>query len=129
MTNFPRQTEPSSGWPPLPEFIRPEQVTFVGEHTGPAEKKLTDVLRRFFAHRPTFFLRAHLARISFGEPSACSVVLCIRHADNIEENLHRGFKRMFSEVIRTGRSFDLMFLGEAQERELRKVCQPFYQAA
>jgi len=128
MSNFPRKPEPRPGPIRLSEVITPSEVRFVGEQTSPADDELKDRMRRLFAQTPKIFRRAYLARISYGEPSVCSVVLCVRHVDSIEETLQRGFKHMFSEVLRRGDFYDWMILGEEQEHELRKVCEPFYEA-
>ena len=128
MSNFPRKPEPRSGPVELPHVITPPEVTFVGEQTGPAENEMKDRLRRLFALTPQIVRRAYLARVSFGEQSAVSVVLCVRHIASIEETLQKGFKHMFSEILRRGNFYDWLILGEEHERELRKVCEPFYDA-
>ena len=127
MSNFPRKPEPPSGPMRLSEVITPREVRFVSEQTGPAEDELKDRLRRLFAQTPKIFRRAYLARVSYGDPSVCSVVLCVRQIESIEETLRRGFKHMFSEILRRGDFYDWMLLGEEQELELRKVCKPFYE--
>lgn len=130
MSNFPRKQESSSEWVELPEVITPSHIEFVGEATGPDEDKFKDRTRRLFAAQTTqIFRRMYLARVSFGEPSALSVVVCVRHVDTIEQTLQRGFKHMFSEIQRSGKFYDWMTLAEEQEQELRKVCKPFYELA
>jgi hypothetical protein len=130
MSNFPRKPAPASKIADPRELIAPLRVEFLGEQTGPAEEKLKEHLRRIFtAQTPNVFRRAYLARISYGEPSVSSVVICIRHAGHIEEALQRGFKHMFGEISRGGDFYDFMTIGEKQEQELKKVCRPFYEAA
>jgi hypothetical protein len=86
-------------------------------------------LRRIFEQTPRIFQRAYLARVSYGEPGVSSVALCVRNVDSIEETLQKGFKHMFREINRRADFYDWMIIDEKQERELRKVCKPFYEAA
>ena len=54
---------------------------------------------------------------------------CVPNIDSIEQTLHKGFKHMVGEISRRGDFYDCMVIDEAQERELRKVCKLFYEAA
>src|SRR5690348_6625245 len=98
MDNFPRTPKPSSGWPQLPEIISPSEIRFLGEQAGHAEDQFKANMRRLFAVPPRICLRAYLARVSYGEPSVYSVLLCLRHTESIEQELQRGFKHMFREI-------------------------------
>ena len=129
MSNFPRKAARASRFADPREIIAPSHVEFLGEQTGPAEENIKEGLRRLFTMTPRVFRRAYLARISCGEPSVSSVVICVRHTDHIEETLRRGFRHMFGEISRGGNFYDWMTIGEEQEQELRKVCRPFYEAA
>jgi|ERR1022692_3047109 hypothetical protein len=128
MNNFPRKHEQRSGFPPLREIITPCQITFVGEQTSLADDELEERMRRLFA-QCKHVRRAYLVQASFGEPPVCSVILCERHVEHIEETLQRGFQHMFGEISRGHNFYDHMLIGEEQERELTKVCKPFYEAA
>jgi hypothetical protein len=129
MSNFPRTPKPLSGPVKLAEVIAPGSVEFLGEQADPADEQTKATLRWIFEQSPQVFRRAYLARVSYGEPGVSSVVLCVRNIDSIEQTLQRGFKHMFDEVSRRGDFYDWMIIGEEQERELRKVCKPFYEAA
>lgn len=133
MNNFPRKTQRSSGWPQLAEIVTPSNLQFLGEQNGPDEEKLKNFYRHIFTQmnlRSKIVQRAYLARISYGEPPMQTVVLCERQCERIEEVLMLGPSRhMFGEISRRGDSYDRMLIAEEQERELRKVCQPFYEAA
>jgi len=128
MDSFPRNPKLNSGWPRLPEMIRPDEIKFLGEQEGKAEDQFKVNMSRLFANQPGIFRRAYLARVSYGEPSICSVLLCLRNIESIEHELQRGFKYMFSEICRVGDFYDSIMLNEEQEQELRKVCKPFYEA-
>jgi hypothetical protein len=129
MSNFPRKANPSSGRFELPEVITPSRVEFLGEQTDPADEHKKTRLRWVFEQTPRIFQRAYLARVFYGEPGVSSVVLCVRHIDDIEQTLQKGFAHMFREISRRGDFYDWMILDEEKERELKKVCKPFYEAA
>ncbi len=128
MSNFPRKPESKSEPSRLSELITPSQVTFLGEQTGPAEDELEKRLRELYVQRPEVWRRAYLARVSYGEPSVCSVVLCIRLGEFVEESIQKQYGHKFSDIRRSGDFYDQMFIREEQELELRKVCAPFYEA-
>jgi hypothetical protein len=128
MSNFPRKTKPSSGPVELGEVIAPPSVEFLGEQTDPADEQKKARLRWTFEQPPRLFQRLYLARVSYGEPGVSSVVLCVRYIESIEQTLHKGFRHMFGEITRRGDFYDWMVIGEEQERKLRKVCEPFYEA-
>ncbi len=129
MSNFPRKPKPSSGPAELGEVITPPSVKFLGEQTDPDDEQKKASLRWIFEHTPRVFQRAYLANVSYGEPGVSSVVLCVRNSDSIEKTLHKGFKHMFGEINRRGDFYDCMIVDEDQERELKKVCKPFYEMA
>ena len=129
MSNFPRKTKRPPGPVELAEVVAPRNVDFIGEQTDPADEQRKARLRLIFEQTPRVFRRAYLARVSYGEPGVSSVVLCVRNIDSIEQTLHKGFKHMFGEISRRGDFYDCMIMDEEQERELRKVCKPFYEAA
>lgn len=128
MSNFPRKTPRSTGPVELPEVIVPQNLIFIGEQTDPADEQKKATLRWIF-EQSRVFRRVYLARVSYGEPGVSSVVLCFRNIDTIEEKLSKGLKHMFGELRRKGSTYDCMIIDEEQERELRKVCRPFYEAA
>src|SRR5438046_905531 len=101
----------------------------VAAPTGPRDDAIKARLRAIFQRTPQVFQRAYLARVSYGEPAVSSVVLCVRNIDSIEQTLQKGFNHMFGEISRRGDFYDWMVVGADQERELRKVCKPFYEAA
>ena len=128
MSNFPRKPESQSGPRRTSEIITPSQVTFVGEQTSPADDELKDHIRHLFEKVPRVCRRIYLARVSYGDPSICTVVLCFRIREEFEEILQKDYGHMFSAIHRSGDSYDVMKIGEEQELELRKVCKPFYEA-
>ena len=75
------------------------------------------------------FRRAYLARVSYSEPHVCAVVLCIRLGEFVEKEVQQQYGHRFSDIRRSGDFYDTMLVDERMERELRKVCNPFYEAA
>jgi hypothetical protein len=130
MSNFPRKIERSLRLPKLAEVIAPSSIEFIGEQTDPADAQTKTTLRWVFNQQsPQVFVRAYLARVSFGQPGISSVVLCIRNIDSIEQKLYKGSRHMFGQIHRRGSFYDCMMIDEELERNLKKVCKPFYEAA
>ncbi len=130
MSNFPRPGKGPDRWAELSEIIPAPHVEFLGEQIGPAEDRIKATLRWVFQQtRPEVIRRIYLARVSYGEPGVSSVALCVRFVENIEGTLQKGFQHMFEEISRRADSYDWLIIGEKQERELRKVCKPFHEAA
>ena len=129
MSNFPRKAESRTRSAELAETLTPSNVEFFGEQSGPGDDQIKTRMRSIFERTPRVIQRAYLARLRYGDPAVSSVVLCVRHIENIEQTLLKGFKHMFGEIRRSGDFYDWMIIGEEQERELRKVCKPFYETA
>jgi len=108
--------------------MTPSNLAFIGEQVGPKDDQFKARRRRLFAQGTPVFRRAYLARISYGEPAVVSVALCYRYVESIEHELQRGFKYMFGSVRHGADLYDSMVIGEEQELELKKVCNPFYEA-
>jgi len=109
----------------LAETIRPPQIEFVGEQTGPVEDNLKARFCPQFASAHTVE-SAYLARVSYGDNSHCSVVLCIRSSIEVDQVLREKLAQIFAEVFRADQHLDILFMREDQEMQLQKVCKPFY---
>ena len=72
---------------------------------------------------------AYLARVSYGEPSGCSVALCIRSTTGSDDTLQHRLASIFTEMFRTDAYLDIIFIRDDQEQQLKRVCNAFYQIA
>jgi hypothetical protein len=109
-----------------PEARMEPKINFVAEQDGTSERKLKSSLADLF--KSVFNVqRAYLVRVDYGDPSAYEVALCIR-ADKPDEALVREIGKVFAEQFGGTQHMDIMFLGEAQEPDVAKVCNPFYRA-
>src|SRR5262245_17028048 len=102
MSNFPRTPKSVAGWPKLAEVITPTSVTFLGEQSNPADEQFKRRMGRLFSQSPNVVQCAYLARLTYDGSPTPTVVLCMRHVENIEHELLRGFRHMFGEIRRTG---------------------------
>jgi len=110
------------------ETFRPQNIEFVGEKTGQAEDDLKARFRQVFSGCPAV-RRAYLARLSYGEPtSRYSVTLCILSTSGPDHSLLAHLGRIFAEMFNEAEHLDMMFMGDDQERQLKAVCRPFYEA-
>jgi len=107
---------------------REGQVQFLGEQTGSVEDTLKRELILEFATRPDI-RRAYLAQVGFEsavEPSPALCILSKRPDDqSIVTRVGEIFRRRFSKDA----PFDVLFITEAQDAELARVCRPFFSGA
>ena len=100
------------------------RLVFLGEQDGPVEYQLKDRLAQaVLVGSP--IARAYLARV---EPDAESgVALCLRGvAGGADRHIVRKVAEVFGEIFGAREHLDIVFVSEAQERELRRVCTPFW---
>jgi hypothetical protein len=123
--------------PPRP--WEPGGVEFLGEQRGPAEDLITTALTARFAADPRI-RAAYLVRAIYpiagpqraaqenrgrdGTAAPVEVVVCVAAPEDpaIAAVVGEEFRKLFH----TSQHLDVLFLTDAQEREVRKVAAPFY---
>jgi len=70
--------------------------------------------------------RAYLARVEYGDRSPYEVALCVRGPEDPE--LARLVGEKFAEHFARSTHLDILFLDEAREEEVKRICPPFYVA-
>ena len=108
-----------------PEEIQVPQLQFLGEQDGPPERELKSRLAEFF-RRDQSVNTAYLARVAYGDTSL-AVTLCLRSQFGPDRGLAEKVGTIFASMFGGHEHLDI-FLSEAQEAELMKVCKPFFQA-
>ena len=121
---FAREAEPSR---PPETLIRP-RIEFLGEQIGAVEDEIKERFCAVFDQVPTV-QAAYLARLSYGEPQGYSVALCVRSTTGCDDRLQERLGRVFAAMFKFDQCLDILFLQDDQERDLRKICRPFYEAA
>lgn len=116
--------ENSSG--PIEEFPRPK-IQLLGEQDGPTERILKEKLFLAFLDFPAIE-RAYLVQVAYADMSEASgVALCLCPPDGYEmKEVVKIVARIFSTFFNSTCSLDLITASLAQETEIRKVCNPFY---
>ena len=110
-----------------PEAHVVPEARFIGEQKGPFESLLTSKLSHEFASGG-LVSRAYLVNAMYGhEPSARHVVLAVRTLTGCDEPaVLSAINSAFAYIFKRDEHLDIMFVGEATERAIRQVCQPFY---
>jgi hypothetical protein len=109
------------------EFI-PENIHFLCEQDGVSEQLLKGDCGKFFITVPSVN-KAYLSRVTYGDRNSSEVALCISTAINIEkekQDLVKRIEGMFAKLFSKDTHLDIIFLEAEQEKELNKVCKPFY---
>ena len=127
------------GWfkkkiPPAPQEVaapttklHAPTTKFVGEQDGSPERMLKTRFVELFSGEPRV-KSAYLARAEHSDVTGVHVTLAIRHSGGEDPSLIPKLATVFSAMFGSHEHLDMMFLREDQERQLRTVCAPFYQA-
>jgi hypothetical protein len=98
-------------------------IRFICEQVGQPESNLKDAVKELL---PAYdgISRAYLVRIEYGDASAYEVAMCFRGNDN--PRVVKAVSECFQSMFGPGLHLDVMFLTDAYESELCRVCAPFY---
>ena len=102
-------------------------IRFVSEQDGPPEKELKAALADAFRRWPTVE-RAYLCRVTYDNPYAHEVALCLRTLSKPNRQLVNDASAVFASLFGKDQHLDILFLTDAQETEVALVCPLFYQA-
>jgi hypothetical protein len=69
-----------------------------------------------------------VARAEHGDEADAHVTLCLKCSFAANQSLLGKLGDIFAAMFGSHEHLDIVFLREAQERELRLVCAPFYRA-
>ena len=109
------------------ERNREDRVEFLGEQDGLGERELKVELTKWLSgdHRVR---RAYLAKVGFQPGAAPSVALCVL-STNPDPALIKGAAAIFGRLFATGNHLDVLFITQAQDEDVRRVCLPFYEGS
>jgi hypothetical protein len=108
-----------------PKEIHVPRVDFLGEQDGAVERELKTRLSAFFKRDRSVYT-AYLARV--GVVGQASVALCLKSQFGPDRGLAEKVGSIFRTIFNAQTHLDIIFLSEAQETELAKVCRPFFLA-
>jgi hypothetical protein len=108
------------------ETRKEHTIRFLGEQDGPPEQEIKTRWQPILATFPDV-LRAYLAIASMDQSQNYQVVLCIRSKMGDDPRLVDSLAQPFREMFNTATPLDIMFLNEAQEADVKKVCRAFYE--
>lgn len=111
-----------------PKKLSVPQVHFLCEQDGPPELLLKGRVAAFFREINTV-QRAYLARVTYGDGNNAGVAMCIRAYVGFDEWLVQVVGEIFASIFGAHEHLDIVFLDSAQERELSKICKPFFSTA
>lgn len=102
------------------------RMEFLGEHAGPAEMELKDLLGHALARCPTVS-RAYLARVGVQPAATPSVAFCLAAQEDthVLQLIHEQFRTLFA----ADAFVDILSMSPEQEAEVACVCSPFYTRA
>jgi len=109
-----------------PEEWRSPGIRFIAEKQGKGEDMLKDALRARFSKDPRV-RRAYLMRVEYPERrSPMDVALCLAAPDDLA--IVKGVGEEFGRLFGASQNLDVLFLTEAQERDVAALAAPFYSA-
>jgi hypothetical protein len=101
-------------------------IRFVGEQDGVPERELKERVAPLLVGSGAVE-RAYLARVAYGSSSPEVVALCLR-ATRPEDALLGEIGVVFASMFGRDQHLDMLFIDGDQDRELARVCPPFYKA-
>jgi hypothetical protein len=107
------------------QFPIPE-IEFLGEQDGVAERQLKDALVALLRRDPTVD-RAYLARVRYNGKANGVVLGLLTDGDDESEALVKQVGAAFASIFNAKAHLDIIFLTDAQDADIRKVCAAFYQ--
>src|SRR5262245_35459932 len=111
---------------PRPPETRTEgKIRFLCEQDGEPERALKERLVPELVSSGV--QRAYLARVEYEPPTGYEVALCLRAPE--DRALVARLVEPFGELFGRDVHLDILFLSDAQESELARVCAPFFRAA
>jgi hypothetical protein len=108
-----------------PEKRSEPTLRFLCEQDGAPERELKAELHEVLRSHSAV-IRAYLARVDYGNPSAYEVALCISSPK--DETLVKQVSQVFARRFGQGAHLDIIFLTSNTEAEVKKVCRAFYEA-
>lgn len=106
-----------------PSRLQSPSLRFLEEKRGASELVLKERLVGVFAECPEVE-RAYLALVVHGRQAG--VALCIRGSHGASQVTVDRIADVFARIFDTREYLDVIFLDEAQEATLRRVCRPFF---
>jgi hypothetical protein len=105
--------------------LRVSRLRFIGEQDGLPERELKARLTVFF-RRNRSVKRAYLAKVMYGSAEPANVALCLCKGLGPDDTLAHKVGSIFSSMFGTDAHMDIVFVNDAQESALSRVCPPFF---
>lgn len=101
-------------------------MRFVGEQDGVPEREFKERVVPLLDGNAVVE-RGYLARVGYDSSSSDVVALCLL-AQSPQDALLREIGAVFASMFRREQHLDILFIDRDQERELSRVCSPFFEA-
>ncbi len=111
-----------------PRLRRERRVEFLGEQDGEAERALKSALIAAFRSHPRI-QRAYLARVGFSPRSQPVVALCLFPPASESRDVVDDVQNTFACLFADGVELDILFLSQAEDEDLRRVCPTFFESS
>lgn len=107
------------------DIFTSNKTRFIAEQIGLPENEFKESIVALFLYRKRV-LRAYLVQVQYGVQKLSNVALCLAIANGEDETLANDIALVFHRMFGKHEHLDILFLNENQERQLRKVCCPFF---
>jgi hypothetical protein len=108
---------------PQTKIFKAPSLEFLGEQDGPPERLLKRQLTQHLVrHRSV--KRTYLARLRI--QGQIGVALCICNETGADPALVNEVGKVFASIFGAHEHLDIVFVDDAQEASLEKVCRPFF---
>jgi hypothetical protein len=108
----------------IDEFATPD-ITFLGEQDGPAERRLKEALAVVLGLDGSV-TRAYLARVRHDGNTSGVMLALLTDDEQDSAKLVAQAGKIFAALFNTKAHLDIIFLSDAKDADIRKVCRPFF---
>jgi hypothetical protein len=112
--------------PAGPQEIAVKDIQFLGEQDGPPERDLKQKFAALFREDGSVS-RAYLARAVLNGDETSTVVLALMRPEGDNLALVKKVAGIFDATYGASQHLDTIYLSDAQETRLAKVCRPFFE--
>ena len=110
-----------------PEEFSAPLVEFLIEQDGVPEREFKNRVITILENR-LHVRSAFLAQVAYDNSPDIHIALCLRLTINQDLSLRHEIGEVFSSMFGSHEHLDVLMLKDAQESEIRKVCEAFYEA-
>lgn len=107
------------------QMLSTNKIIFISEQDGDIERQFKRMLVDSFIYSKNY-IRAYLVKVQYELDPTPHVALCIKTDTDLIEPIIDECTDIFSAIFSGDQHLDIIFISDAEEKEVRLLCCPFY---